>query len=432
MIKILITLLFTISTLLSAQFHFDKYEKNSGKGHTLLVIGGIHGDEPGGYFAPAILEQHYKISNGNLWIVPNLNVDSIIKNRRGVYGDMNRKFSYVKKSDKDYQIIQDIKSIIKDKQVDLLLNLHDGRGFYRTNWKSSIFNPRAWGQAFIIDQKVLDINSKFKDLDSIGSRVSQNLNKKDMEKDYHDFRVKNTKTKDKDEQMQLSLTYFAINNNKPAFAIETSKNLTKLERKVQYQLRAIEEFMKIMDIKYTRDFDLDNYDEVSKIVNQFGTIKINDNISLPLNGLYKTLRYFPMQKNNNIAKFTHPLGVLKKINNKQYNVYIGNKLITKLVPQYFQMDKTLSNFTITVDNKKDFIKIGSIIKVKNEFKINLPKQYRVNVIGFSKSGVKNESNINIHKKDFIKRYSIDKHNNKYRVEIYKNKKFVGMVIIDFG
>ena len=45
--------------------------------NTLLIIGGIHGDEPGGYFAPAVLEKYYKIKSGNLWIIPNLNVDSI-------------------------------------------------------------------------------------------------------------------------------------------------------------------------------------------------------------------------------------------------------------------------------------------------------------------------------------------------------------------
>jgi hypothetical protein len=431
MFKIILLFFLTISFLFGSQFHFDLYKKETKKGHTLLVIGGIHGDEPGGYFAPAILTRHYKITQGNLWVVPNLNIDSIIKNRRGIYGDMNRKFSSVKKSDKDYQIIQDIKKIIKDKQVDLLLNLHDGRGFYRTSWKSSIFNPRAWGQAFIIDQKVLDINSKFKDLDDIGNRVSQNLNAKDLEKDYHDFRVKNTKTKDKDEQMQLSLTYFAINNNKPAFAIETSKNLTKLSRKVQYQLRAIEEFMKIMDIKFQRDFDLDNYEEIKAVVNDFHSVKINNNIVLDLNNLDKTLRFFPMQKDTNIAKFIHPLGVLKKVSNKQYNIYIGNKLITKLIPQYFEFDKDLTGFTIETDGKKNFISVPNNIKVKDSFKIILPKEYRVNIIGFSKSGVKNESNILIHKKDLISRYAIDKKNSKYRVEVYKDKKFVTMLVVEF-
>ena len=57
---------------------FELYKKETNKeGNTLLIIGGIHGDEPGGYFAPALLEKYYKIKSGNLWIIPNINVDSI-------------------------------------------------------------------------------------------------------------------------------------------------------------------------------------------------------------------------------------------------------------------------------------------------------------------------------------------------------------------
>ena len=77
---------------------FDLYKKETNpQQHTLLIIGGIHGDEPGGYFAPAFLEKYYKITSGNLWIIPNLNVDSIMANNRGINGDMNRKFNMIDK-----------------------------------------------------------------------------------------------------------------------------------------------------------------------------------------------------------------------------------------------------------------------------------------------------------------------------------------------
>ena len=76
-------------------------KQNSDSKTTLLVIGGIHGDEPGGYFSAEILAAHYKINSKNLWIVPNLNQESIQKDSRGVNGDMNRKFSVIKNEDKD-------------------------------------------------------------------------------------------------------------------------------------------------------------------------------------------------------------------------------------------------------------------------------------------------------------------------------------------
>ena len=131
---------------------FTLYKKDgTTSGHTLLIIGGIHGDEPGGYFAPAFLEKYYTIKKGSVWIAPSVNIDSMIANQRGIYGDMNRKFSTISKDDKDLKNIEKIKSLILDKKVDLILNLHDGHGFYRQNYENAIFNPRAWGQATIID-----------------------------------------------------------------------------------------------------------------------------------------------------------------------------------------------------------------------------------------------------------------------------------------
>ena len=39
-----------------------------------------------------MLVTDYQITRGEVWVVPNLNFESIIKRSRGVYGDMNRKF----------------------------------------------------------------------------------------------------------------------------------------------------------------------------------------------------------------------------------------------------------------------------------------------------------------------------------------------------
>ena len=92
----------------SANLHYSTIKKETGTGSTLLVVGGIHGDEPGGYFAPMLLAKYYKIESGNLWIVPNLNFDSIVKNSRGINGDMNRKFAKFETKDKDFDTVSDI------------------------------------------------------------------------------------------------------------------------------------------------------------------------------------------------------------------------------------------------------------------------------------------------------------------------------------
>ena len=67
------------------------YGKKPGK--TLMLIGGIQGNEPGGFLS-ADLYADMRLEKGNLIVVPRANFYSIILNRRGPHGDMNRKFTH--------------------------------------------------------------------------------------------------------------------------------------------------------------------------------------------------------------------------------------------------------------------------------------------------------------------------------------------------
>ncbi|KLE00524.1 M99 family carboxypeptidase catalytic domain-containing protein [Aliarcobacter butzleri] len=428
---IVVFLLLVINLFAVTNRDFSIYKKEAQTpSHTLLIIGGIHGDEPGAYFAPAFFEKYYKITKGSVWVIPNINGDSIIANQRGIYNDMNRKFSVIEKDDPDYFIIERVKKIILDKKVDLILNLHDGHGFYRETYENAIFNPKAWGQATIIDQDKINGLNKFGDLDNIATKVRNNLNNDKLFQEYHSFGVKNTQTKFKDEQQQLSLTYFAVTNNKPAFAIETSKNITDLTEKVIYQLKSMEEFMKIMDIEFQRDFDINNYEEVKKRLFDFGEVKINENIAFDLSDTRKILRFVPLKKENNEFKFENSLGATKLVDNK-YEVYIGNINVTNLFPQVFDIKEYKDSIKIEVDGKVINTKLGEVIDVKNSFKIVKNDFFRVNVIGFSKTGVDSEDDILLKKSDMVDSFSIDTNNKQYRVEFYKDNNFYGMITINF-
>jgi len=415
-----------ICELSAAKLHFTTHHlKGETPGSTLLVIGGIHGNEPGGYFAAAILTLHYKIRKGQLIVVPNLNFDSLIRNRRGIYGDMNRKFANINKNDPDFSIIKDIKSIILRPDVDFVLNLHDGHGFYRQKWQNSIFNPKAWGQACIIDQKCIE-TKKYSNLDEIAKKVTKNLNQ-DLVKDHHSFNVKNTKTKFKDEQMRLSLTYFAITHGKPAMAIETSKNLGKTYEKVYYQLRAIEEFMKLMKIEYTRDFDL-NLSEIKKILTTYYTAVLNDLTPLNLDHLRKRLNFVPLKREGNFIKAKHPLVAIKK-SGSFYDLMVGNIRISRFKPEFISHKKCLESVEIISDKRKQKVNIPGSLSVKKTFKVNAPKGIRVNVIGYTKPGLSNENNLTIKMKELLPKYSLDKEQKSFRIEFYKDKNYCGMVNI---
>jgi len=416
-------LLLTAVFVFSADLHFKLYKKETNKGSTLLVIGGIHGNEPGGYYAPSFLIRYYKITYGNLWVVPNLNFDSIVKFRRGIYGDMNRKFAYISKKDKDYKIVNDIKKIILDPKVDMVLNLHDGHGFYRNSWQNSIFNPSAWGQTCIIDQEKIQTR-KFGNLAEIAKKVSLSLNE-NLKKNFHFFNVKNTKTKFKDEQMRLSLTYFAITHNKPAFAIETSKNIKDLATKIFYQLRAIEKFMDIVGIKYKREFEL-SIENIKKLLKKQDYVIINSNAILPLRGIAGAIRFFPVTGKKITYTSENPLCAIKKERN-YYVLYEGYHRLSRIYPQYFKNYCKLAKIDVSVDGERREIKIPSVVDVNESFRVFTKK--RLNVIGYNSKT--NEANIEIHKKDLIKKYSVDKAGNIYRVELYEGKSFCGMFLVRF-
>ncbi len=417
-----------LSTTLFGSINLIK-KGNPDANTTLLVIGGIHGNEPGGYFAPAILATHYTIQSKSLWIIPNLNKESIVAYKRGIHGDMNRKFATIKKNDKDKQIVEAVKKIILSKKVSLILNLHDGHGFFRHKYESAIFNPKAWGQACIIDQCSLNTKKPYANLECIAKKVQKNVNKNLLQK-YHLFNVKNTKTKRHDKAMQLSLTYFAVTHNKPAFAIETSKYLSTVEQKVFYQLCAIEGFMNIMGIKFHRDFQL-NEKNLRKIIKNYGTLEINHNILLDLNNIKKSLSYIPIKSSKNSFHFSNPLGFVKKVKG-EYLVYIANHLVVKLKPQYFKLSKSCPlQYGVEVDGKKISATKTSEIFVSDDFKVSENNTSRVNVIGYAKRGVTNESDIDISYKNLNKRYSVDTSGKVFRVEFYKNNEFCSMIMVHF-
>ncbi len=422
----LLFFLFIMSSLYALPVQLIKKE-NPDSNTTLLVIGGIHGNEPGGYFAAAILATHYKILSKNLWIVPNLNQPSIQANKRGIHGDMNRKFSFINKHDKDKKTVEAIKKIILNPKVSLILNLHDGHGFYRKNYKGSIFNPNAWGQTCVIDQYTLKTNKNFGNLDQIAGKVRENINKKLIQK-HHAFNVKNTNTKFDDEAMQKSLTFFAVTHNKPAFAIETSKNLQTLSQKVFYQLLAIEEFMNIMGIHYKRDFKLTTK-TLQKILKEYGYLYINDRIILKLTNIKKSLRFIPLKSSKNSFVFTNPLGSVKKDKNGNFRIFIGNKQITLIKPEYFQLAKQCpEQFTVITRKKIKKYALSSYFFINDDFTIGCDTKTRINVIGFN-SKKRNECGVKISHKQLKKRYSIDQKGKIYRIEFYQKKKFCAMSLV---
>jgi hypothetical protein len=210
-------------------------------GPTVMVQGGIQGDEPTGFLAAQMLAES-RVIKGNLIVVPRANVPSIHAHQRAVNVDMNRRF------DRDYnQFYEDrlaraVRFLLS--QSSALIHLHEGSGFYDPVYVSPLRNPSRWGQSVIIDANV----HERLDLARLVNSALAEINATVKEPDYQ-FKLFNTRTFESDSryaaEMRKSLTFYALTNlNIPAMAVEVSKNIGALGWKVKHQVYATSVLLK--------------------------------------------------------------------------------------------------------------------------------------------------------------------------------------------
>ncbi len=236
----------------SVHFQNSPYELNIyriyGKepGKTLMLIGGIQGNEPGGFLS-ADSYADMSLKKGNLIVVPRANFYSIIMNDRGPNGDMNRKFTH---EDKDLSMEDRIVTILKKliSESDYLLNLHDGSGYYHPTYISKWRNPDRFGQSIIADCDKYTVpgTERVIPLGEIAEKVISKVNPH-IENELYRFHFMNTRTDANDsrhKEQRKSATYYALTaHNIPSFGVETSKFLPTIDLKVQFHNLVINAFM---------------------------------------------------------------------------------------------------------------------------------------------------------------------------------------------
>jgi hypothetical protein len=408
---------------------FTLHKIESGQpGPTVLVIGGIQGDEPGGFHAASMLVTNYKATSGSIWVVPNLNFNSIINRSRGLHGDMNRKFKAVDENDPDYRSVIRIKELIRDPQIDFIFNLHDGSGFYRSTHIDKMHNPDRWGQSIIIDQEVVAA-PKFANVGELARNAIALINQHLLTNE-HIYHIHNTLTHQGNEEMEKTLTYYAINHGKAAVGIEASKDLPTHER-VFYHLQAMEALLQGLGIGFERNFELQSK-IVKNHVNNDIRIAIADRLMFDVAGARKQIQFVPLQQDA-LSRFisSNPLVAITP-KNDGYRVSYGNRRMTILDPQFFEYDHSLSSIRMEIDGQQREVPIGSIVQVEDQFSVSPLDGYRVNVIGWRQHGVDNESGVTISQSKISSRFSVDRKGKMYRVELYRGEQFSGMVLVKFS
>jgi hypothetical protein len=219
-------------------------------GNTLMIIGGIQGDEPGGFLS-ADLYADISLAQGNIIVVPRANFYSIILNKRGPDGDMNRQFGDPVTARRHMKIVAILKKLMSES--DLLLNLHDGSGFFRPRWEGPMANPKRYGQSLIADAaKYKAADGKMIDLEGMAQKVLERVNPQIENRKYR-MLFNNHRTAEKDtvhKEQRRSATYYALTQCYiPAYGVETSKSLPSTAMKIKHHALVVNAFMQELGIE---------------------------------------------------------------------------------------------------------------------------------------------------------------------------------------
>ena len=442
-------------------------------GKTLLLIGGIQGDEPGGFLA-ADLYADLSLETGNLIVVPRANFPSILQQKRKVNEDMNRKFADDDVENYEAKVVKVLKQLIHES--DCLLNLHEGSGIYSQKWEDPMKNPSRFGQSIIADARVSEDpeTGKVIDLESMATDVIKKINSQ-----IHDpalfFHFNNTKTQ-KQETIHLeqrkSATYYALYTGKiPAFGIESSKTLP-LEQKVRQHIYAINGFMELLNIvPETPGFDMKkpelqymiiSVNEGSPIVVETGQrlrvkpndsvevldIKVNYQRGLSVDIVGVGSRVNDMRKKVTIEQETRIIG--KKDFYPCGSVYLDFKPELGVVSEAPVVLEPLQGgspmvYRVKVNgnlkelNNNDHVKLiyGDTFEIEDIVTPGTdPSSFTVNFKGFVGNSSVNSGDDRGYVFDttrdvLMKRYSVDKRGRHYQVVTTLGNKEVGRFYIDF-
>ncbi|MFN3409742.1 MAG: succinylglutamate desuccinylase/aspartoacylase family protein [Limisphaerales bacterium] len=125
------------------RFATPLYVQDSGKpGPTVLIVGGVHGNEPAGAAAAEAI-RHWPLRSGKLVVVPRANVPGLAANTRRMPGvdtnhaDLNRNYPRAGQPEETRgEVAAAIWQVVRQHQPDWVLDLHEGFDFHKVNSRS--------------------------------------------------------------------------------------------------------------------------------------------------------------------------------------------------------------------------------------------------------------------------------------------------------
>lgn len=138
------------------------YIIDSGKsGPTVMIVGGVHGNEPAGYTAAAKVKD-LSIKKGRLIVLPQANKKAVTAKTRTYSGvDLNRQFPQSKTQAAKTTLSKAIWAAVKQYNVDWLMDMHEGYNYSTISdsvGQSLIYCPNSTTQT-MVNAIAKDLNS---------------------------------------------------------------------------------------------------------------------------------------------------------------------------------------------------------------------------------------------------------------------------------
>lgn len=420
-------------------------------GLTVLIFGGIHGDEPGGYFSSEVLSK-IKLFKGKLIIVPRVNFPSIMMNRREINGDMNRKFGHREHpDDPDREVVKLLKELMAE--ADIFINQHDAYGFHRETHISEKYNPKRYGQSLIIDSPVFYSKKMGKEINlaETGKRILARVNEQITDEAHHfGFWDHNSVSRDTAHlEMRKSATYYALTTHSiAAFGLETSKDLPSLDHKVKYQLLVIKEILHEFGLEFEfppPGMKLPVLYWVEFLKNGKDIIRVNGNTNLRLDaGDRLVVKEIFSNYHSGLSANILDWGTINDMDKefvfesdavvsiKKNNLPIGEIYLKKYNPG------SVREIVVNVNGEKRVIpNWGKIALVEDEYFMitgTVPSfsNTRFDVRGYSaEPGKPDDSSVKIYFPQLLKKYSFNETGKVYFVKVYTEGRFAGGFQIEY-
>jgi hypothetical protein len=122
------------SLMASTPYETPLYVFGSGRpGRIALVLGGVHGNEPGGWLAAERVIEQVRPENGALLVVPRANKVAInmLERTTTAMGDLNRSYPGFADGLPMERMAAEIVGVIRDYHVDLVHDMHESWAFYK-------------------------------------------------------------------------------------------------------------------------------------------------------------------------------------------------------------------------------------------------------------------------------------------------------------